>query len=79
MIAAGASINLSTLPAALLSDFVSVLPRARARRILDAIKAASFPHLAKNEDRLRTELVLRAVADPHYADRLRVKKDKTDG
>ncbi len=79
MIAVGVSIDLSSLPAELLPDFVSALPAARAKRILDSIKASSFPHLAKNEDRMRTELELRAMADPSYIDRLRVKKDKNDG
>jgi len=80
MIAAGVSIDLSSLPAELLPDFVAALPAARAKRILDSIKAVSFPHLAKDTDRLRTSLELRIAADPNYADRLRVKRgEKGDG
>ena len=70
--------DLRGLPASVLPDLVGVLPSIVARKQMQRIEAASFPHFDKADQR-RILLGLRVDADPDYIDRLRPKKDKDNG
>lgn len=78
MIASGATIDLASLPAELLPALVrDALPQARAKRLLDSITAAIFPHMHKN-DRRALRVQLKAQADPSWIDRLRTRSKGKD-